>query len=177
MDVAKLRQKQETSDRHQIHSNLDLQPLAIWDYTTCLHADLVAQRALAVMLWSQVVQLGIFKLFVSILISPQKAVSIFDKNDDHPCPPSELRNGNPHKRVIHKVLLPRTGSTGPQFGQKLGRKLKGSMKEVHMKKEQTKLVFFSHPPTQIGLHKSFTPQFGIFGTCASHSYSSLNQVL
>jgi hypothetical protein len=72
-------------------------------------------------------------------------VSIFDKNDDHPCPPSELRKGNPHKRVIHKV--PGTGSTGPQFGQKLGRKLKGGMKEVHMKKERTKLVFFSHPPT------------------------------
>jgi len=52
-------------------------------------------------------------------------MSIFDKNDDHPCPPSEFRKGNPHKRVIHKVL-PRTGSTGPQFGPKLGRKLKGS---------------------------------------------------
>jgi hypothetical protein len=64
-----------------------------------------------------------------------------------------------------KKRKPGTGSTGPQFGPKLGRKLKGGMKEVHMKKEWTKLVFFSHPPTQIGLHKSFTPQFGIFITC------------
>jgi hypothetical protein len=94
-------------------------------------------------------------------------VSIFDKNDDHhPCPPSELRKGNPHKRVMHKV--PGTGSTGPQFGQKLGRKLikRWYERSTHEKRaDQTGFLFSPTPPKLVFTRVSH-PSLGFSGTFA-----------
>jgi hypothetical protein len=94
-------------------------------------------------------------------------VSIFDKNDDHPCPPSELRKGNPHKRVMHKVL-PRIGSTGPQFGQKLGRKLikRWYERSTHEKRADQTGFLFSPTPPKLVFTKVLHPSLGFSGTCA-----------